>query len=317
MRMPRFTLGTRQSTQGPQAVIEVDGGYYPLATLVPRLRGISVRQLFDDWDTSLALLQEQAARIRKGGTDVEQALLGVHTVSLLAPILYPDKMLAVGANYSGHLKEMDLEQQKGAAMPLFLRPPTTTLVGPGDTVKIPSSTNQFDWECELAVFVARALSHASREEAAEAIAGYAIGLDLSCRDLIWVNNALKVDLVRGKAQDTMGPCGPMIVPAQFVPDVTDLRIQLWVNGENMMDASTSEMLWKVDEQLSIISQYITLAPGDILFTGSPSGSAGVHGNRWLQPGDQIRATIEQVGTFEVTMQQAGNVHATARETRGG
>jgi len=177
------------------------------------------------------------------------------------------------------------------------------IVGPGETVKIPRSTKQFDWECELAVFVGKPLSHASREEAAEALAGYAIGLDLSCQDLIHVNNDFKLDLVRGKAQDTMGPCGPTIVPAKFVPDVNDLRIQLWVNDEKMMDASTSEMLYKVDEQLSVISQFVSLAPGDILFTGSPSGSAGVHGNRWLQCGDQITAKIEQVGTFEVTMQK--------------
>ena len=141
----------------------------------------------------------------------------------------------------------------------------------------------------------------SKEEAAAAVAGYAVGLDLSCRDLIQVDNDLKVDLVRGKAQDTMAPCGPGVMPAQFIPDVNDLRIQLSVNGEKMMDASTSEMLYKVDEQLSVISEYLTIEAGDILFTGSPSGSAGVHGNRWLRPGDHIHAEIEHVGVLDVIM----------------
>lgn len=84
-------------------------------------------------------------------------------------------------------------------MPFFLRPPTTFLVGPGETVKIPRPTKQFDWECELAVVIGKPLRHASREETAQAIAGYTIGLDLSCRDLIPADNDLKIDSTRGKA----------------------------------------------------------------------------------------------------------------------
>jgi len=300
--MNRFTLGTQQSSGGPEAVLEVNGKFYRLGSLSPEFGRTTVRQLFDTWEDSLARIEWHADRIHGGDTDTEAAQIAPEELRLLAPILYPDKMLAVGANYSGHLKEMGLTPTKWPVMPFFLRPPTTTLVGPGETVRIPKSTTQFDWECELAVVVGMPLSHASREQAAAAIAGYAVGLDLSCRDLIPVQNELHVDLMRGKAQDTMGPCGPMITPAKFVPDTTALHIELWVNDEKMMDASTAEMLYQVDEQLSVISEYISLAPGDILFTGSPSGSAGVHGNRWLRPGDHIKASIEKVGTFEVTMQ---------------
>jgi 2-keto-4-pentenoate hydratase/2-oxohepta-3-ene-1,7-dioic acid hydratase in catechol pathway len=198
---------------------------------------------------------------------------------------------------------MGLEVKKWAVMPFFIRPPKSTLVGSGETVRIPKTTHQFDWECELAVFVGRRLKDAGRDEASAAIAGYAIGLDLSCRDLIWVDNDLKVDLVRGKGQDTMAPCGPAITPAKFVKDPNNLRIQLYVNDDKMMDGSTSEMLYKVDEQLSIISHFITLQPGDLLFTGSPSGSAGEHGGRWLKPGDRIHAEISEVGVLNVTMRR--------------
>ena len=156
----------------------------------------------------------------------------------------------------------------------------------------------------MAVFIGKTLKNASREEAAAAVAGYSIGLDLSCRDLIQVNNDLKVDLVRGKAQDTMAPCGSAMMPAKFVPDVNNLRIQLFVNDEKMMDASTCEMLYKIDEQISTISEFMTIEAGSILFTGSPSGSAGEHGNRWLRPGDRIHATIENIGSLDVTMRQA-------------
>lgn len=220
-------------------------------------------------------------------------------------MLYPDKLLAVGANYTGHLHEMHLPETKWDSMPFFLRPPTTTLVGPGKTVRIPDTTRQFDWEVELAVVLGGTLREASREQARAAIAGYSIGLDLSCRDLIQTDTALSVDLVRGKAQDTMAPCGPWIVPAAFVPDPQNLRLQLAVNDAPMQDGNSREMLWQVDEQLAEISRFVTLVPGDILFTGSPAGSAASKGVPFLKPGDRIRAEIESIGVLEVELIAAG------------
>lgn len=292
--MHRFSLANLQTTDGPQAAIEVKTSYYPLRELLPSLEGVSTRSLLATWDQSLTSLVKLADGIYRGHTDIRG--IPSSAAHLLAPILYPDKMLAIGANYSSHQREMGTEVTKSAPAPFFLRPPTTALVGPGNTVRMPSGTKEFDWECELAAVVGSTLSHASRQEAAAAIAGYAIGLDLSCRDL------MRIDLVRGKAQDTLGPCGPTIVPAMFVTDVNELRIELWVNDEKMIDGSTSDMIHKVDEQLSTISEFVTLAPGDILFTGSPAGSAAAHGNRWLKPGDRIRASIQQVGAFEVSIQ---------------
>jgi len=293
----QFALATLSTPGGPKAALLTGGRYYRLDAAQPLLRDATCLSLLQSWDAAFPLLEELADKLAdqvNGGLSSQEA-------QLLTPVMYPDKLMAVGANYSGHLKEMGLKAEKWASMPFFIRPPKTTLVGPGKTVVIPRSTKQFDWECEVAVFVGRRLRHASKEEAAGAVAGYAIGLDLSCRDLIQVDNDLKVDLVRGKAQDTMAPCGPVITPAKFVPDINNVRIQLSVNGEGMMDASTSEMLYKIDEQLSVISEYMTIEPGDVLFTGSPSGSAGVHGNRWLKPGDHIHAEIEHVGVLDIIM----------------
>lgn len=114
------------------------------------------------------------------------------------------------------------------------------------------------------------------------------------------DTAIRVDLVRGKAQDTMGPCGPHILPAQFLPDVTNPKLTLNVNGKQMMNSSTNEMLNSCEEMLSVISEFVTLEPADLVFTGSPSGSARVHGNCWLKPGDEIHAEIEGLGrrTYE-------------------
>ena len=293
----QFALATLSTPDGPKAALQTGGRYHRVDAAQPLLRDATCLSLLQAWDASFPLLEELAGKL----ADQADGSLSSHEVQLLTPVMYPDKLMAVGANYSGHLKEMGLKATKWPSMPFFLRPPKTTLVGPGRTVVIPRSTEQFDWECEVAVFVGRRLRHAGREQAAAAVAGYAIGLDLSCRDLIKADNDLKVDLVRGKAQDTMAPCGPVIVPAAFVPDIDDLRIRLWVNGEKMMDASTAEMLYKIDEQLSIISEYLTIEPGDILFTGSPSGSAGVHGDRWLRPGDVIHAEVEHIGALDVTM----------------
>jgi 2,4-diketo-3-deoxy-L-fuconate hydrolase len=298
--MAHFTLATLKTPDGPKAAIGVLDKYYLLGAVQPLLCAATCKTILQNWEASFPLLEELASKLSNGGK-THPADIAAKTATLLTPVLYPDGLFAVGANYSGHLKEMGLDPKKWASMPFFIRPPKTTLVGPGDTVIVPKTTKQFDWECELAVFVGKTLRNASKAEAASAIAGYAIGLDLSCRDLIQVDNDLKVDLVRGKAQDTMAPCGPAIMPAKFVTDVNNLRIQLFVNDQKMMDASTSEMLYKLDEQLSVISEFMTIQAGDILFTGSPSGSAAEHGGCWLKPGDRIHAEIEQVGVLDVTM----------------
>jgi 2,4-didehydro-3-deoxy-L-rhamnonate hydrolase len=296
--MLNFTPATLKTHDGPRAAIGLGEQYYLLSDAQPLLRDVTVLQVLQQWDTSFPTLLAFADAIADGKkVDVRQ--IDGHDADLLTPIVYPNRLMTVGANYSGHLKEMGLDVRKWAFMPFFLRPPTTTLVGPGRTVSIPKSTQQFDWECELTVVVGKRLRHATRKEAAEAIAGYTIGLDLSCRDLIPAHNDLQIDLVRGKAQDTMAPCGPHLVPAKFIADVNSLRIRLCVNDQKMMDACTDEMLYKVDEILSVISEYITIEPGDMVMTGSPSGSAGVHGNCWLKPGDRIHAEIE--GILDVQM----------------
>lgn len=300
--MTAFTLATIQNQAGPKAAIGLSGNYYLLFDAEDYFQHATVKSLLEDWSTSFPKLQALAEDINTG-TKSKMHGIPASEAYLLTPVMYPDKLLAVGANYADHLKEMGLAVEKWKSMPFFLRPPKTSLVGPGETVHIPHSTKQFDWECELAVVIGKRLRHASRAEAAQAIAGYSIGLDLSCRDLIPTDNDLKIDLVRGKAQDTMAPCGPHIIPAQFVPDVDNLHITLSVNSEKMMDSWTSQMMYKCDEQLSVISEYITLEPGDVLFTGSPPGSAGIHGNRWLKPGDEIHAEISGIGAMKVRMRR--------------
>ncbi|PVX85861.1 fumarylacetoacetate hydrolase family protein [Paraburkholderia unamae] len=288
-------------TPAPVGALEIGETYWTFDVLMQHgieLPSVDVKALFSDWSASVDLLEKVAEKCAK---DPEFAALGrgADQVTLGVPLLYPNKVIAVGANYASHLEEMGLPVSRWEPLPFFFKPPTTTLVGPGKTVKIQPRTRQLDWEIELAVVVGARLSDASLEQAKAAIAGYSIGLDMSARD--WIqqpDSPLKVDLMRGKCQDTMCPLGPIIRPSRFVPDPHQLRLQLSVNGEPRQDASTAEMLYRIEEQLSLISQFITLEPGDIVLTGSPAGS-GVSYGSFLKHGDRISASIEGIGTLNV------------------
>src|SRR5690606_33848803 len=140
--------------------------------------------------------------------------------------------------------------QKETACPVFfMKPASTSLVGGGKSVRYPIQSNEYDWEIELAVVAGRRLRRASLEEAASAIAGYAVGLDMSVRD--WQMNERhpwKFNLITGKAFDDSCPIGPKFVPARFV-DEKNLQLRLWVNGVLKQNAHTSDMIWSAAEQL--------------------------------------------------------------------
>ncbi|KIX99770.1 uncharacterized protein Z520_04406 [Fonsecaea multimorphosa CBS 102226] len=296
--MTFFTLATLSTPEGLTAAIGVGDKYYPLSQ-TQQFQHATVMSLLEDWTRSLTTLETLAEEAQAGKLS--------HSISasdaiLETPVRYPNKVACAGANFTGHLKEMGFtDLSKWDILPVFLAPPTTTLVGPGTTVKIPRTTKEFDWELEMVVVVGQRLRHASREEAAAAIAGYMVGLDLSCRDLAICDNQLKIDFMRGKLQDTMKPAGPVFVPAKFVPNPDDLRMTLLVNDRKMQDASTNEMLYKCDEIVSVISSHVTLEPGDLIYTGTPSGQAKSHGGAWLKAGDRISARIEDIGELNVTL----------------
>ena len=306
--MTRFALATLKTSDGLETALQVSDTYYMLskiADLPAKLAEKSIRQLLESWDEYLPCLRGLAGQIAAEPSQFGEAKYELRNASELdTPVRFPNKLLAVGANYAGHLAEMGLEPVKMVPMPYFFRPPTTSLVGPGKTVRKPRSTKQMDWEIELVLVLGRELRHAaSLDEASSAIAGYAIGLDLSCRDLQIVKD-IGIDVGRGKAQDTLAPVGPFFLPkACLAKDVGQLSIKLFVNGEKMMDGNTSEMLYTPAEQLCEMSRYTTLEPGDLVFTGAPAGTAKAHGGRWLDVGDKVRAEIECIGEFEVEVME--------------
>ncbi|KAK4501241.1 hypothetical protein PRZ48_007048 [Zasmidium cellare] len=297
--MASFALTTIQDGDNFQAALVIDQNLYPLSTLSSSpVINKSVLQLLQDWATNLPFLQSLTTQITS--KTLTATPISLKNVTLATPIHHPNKLLAVGANYTSHLQEMGLPAEKWDPMPFFSCPPSTSMVGPGKTVRYPSGTKQFDWECELTVVLGKSLRDASVDEARDAIAGYTIGLDLSCRDLITSGPKGLMDIMRGKAQDGMKPCGPYFIPKEcLTEDVNDMPVELKVNGEVMISGSTKEMLWKPEECLVEISKIVTLEAGDMIMTGTPAGSAKSYGGRWLRVGDRIEARIGGLGVLEV------------------
>ena len=181
----------------------------------------------------------------------------------------------------------------------FFKPPRQALVGPGRTVHMPRDTKALDWEVELAAVIGKTATAVSVESALSHVAAWSVGLDLSARDLNRAPETFyKLDWVAGKAQDTCGPLGPHLVPAEFVGDPHRLRLQLAVNGETKQDDTTADMVFDVAEQISILSRIMTLEPGDVLFTGTPAGVSA------LLPGDHVSAEVAGVGRLRVDIAPA-------------
>lgn len=294
--MINFAIANLSTTDGERAALAIDGNYFRLDRLSSAWV-MSVRSILDDWQHTYQKLVTVAQQCALDGTG-SRAFVDAQNADLLTPIKFPNKLVCVGAVYRDHLLEFKLPAERWKNMPIFLRAPTTSIVGPGRTLVIPATTKEFDWEIELAVVVGQRLKNADLDAARAAIAGYSVGLDMTCRDLLDRNSPTGPDLVRAKAQDGMAPVGPTLRPAQFIKDPQNLRLQLYVNDEIKQNGTTANMLYSIPEQLSTISHYITLEPGDIVFTGSPAGSGASIG-QFLHPGDRIRAEIEQVGTLQV------------------
>lgn len=298
--MQKFQLASVLVGGAPRPAIGVLSGFQVFPPELSRDYP-SLKAVFEDWSHSFGRLESYVEEL--GGSSGGPDWIPADDAILDLPVRFPNKLIAMGANFADHLAEMGLPTIKHDPMPIFLMPPTTCMVGPGETVIKPRTTKEFDWELELAVVIGKRLKDASLVEAANAIAGYTIVLDMSARDLIQIGPPFYIDLVRGKAQDTMAPCGPAVTPAKFIGDVKNLSMTLFVNDRQMVNGSTADMIFQIDEIISHISQYITLEPGDIVLTGAPAGSGKFH-KCFLKDGDCIRAQIENVGELRVKVRES-------------
>ncbi len=215
----------------------------------------------------------------------------------LPPILYPRKLVCLGANYTDHVDEMKAAPLKVPYA--FLKPPTTTLTGSGSDVTLLRQARMNDWEVELAVVMGRRAKDVTEGDALDYVAGYAVINDVSARDWIADKPEVGIDWVMQKAPDGYAPMGPMITPAAFVPDPQVLDLELTVNGQVMQKSNTSRMVFTVRQIIAHLSRFLTLEPGDVIATGTPSGTGyGRKPQVFLKPGDVARATISGLGTLE-------------------
>ncbi|ODU69232.1 MAG: hypothetical protein ABT11_13310 [Novosphingobium sp. SCN 66-18] len=286
-----YALGTVLLESRPVAALAAQNGWWRLDRVVADVPEGGLRAVMPDWSRLIDALDHLPDEPLPAAARIDHPMV-------LAPLLYPNKLVCVGAVYRDHLEQMNLPAERWAKMPLFLRPPTTSIVGPGRTIRIPGNVSQFDWEIELAVVLAQPLRNATEAQAVAAIAGYTVGIDFGARDLLDRGSAIGIDLVRAKAQDSWAPMGPCIRPAGQIAAPQDLRLRLWVNDELKQDSTTANMLFPIAEQLATISHIISLEPGDVVFSGSPAGSARSE-SEFLKPGDRVRAEIEGIGTLEV------------------
>jgi 2-keto-4-pentenoate hydratase/2-oxohepta-3-ene-1,7-dioic acid hydratase in catechol pathway len=298
--MTTFTLATLRIGAVQVPAIGVGNAYWPLAAAARA--GITaldtdIKGVFVDWPVAFPVLQNFAAACA-GGTLPKSFAIPAESADLALPIQFPNKLIAVGANYEDHLREMNAVIPKGDRPVMFIKPPTTAMSGPGK-VYIPAGCEQFDWEVELAVIIGTRMRKVARAEAIAGVAGYSVSVDYTARDYFFPKDYFfKADFLLGKGQDGTNPLGPVITPAAFIGDPHDLRITLSVNGVMKQNASTAGMIYRIDEQIAAISQFVTLEPGDVIMTGSPAG-VGLPRGEFLHPGDKVVATAEGVGELHM------------------
>jgi acylpyruvate hydrolase len=220
------------------------------------------------------------------------AKLPLPSVKPALPIARPSKIICIGLNYALHAKE------GGHPMPtypsLFLRVPSS-LIPAGAPVVRPKCSIQLDYECELTIVVGKGGRHIPEDKALEHVFGYTLFNDVSVRDY----QRKTTQWTAGKNFDATGPLGPWVVTADALPPgASGLRIQTRVNGETMQDSNTSDMIFSTAKTIAILSEIMTLEPGDVIATGTPSGVA--HARKppaWMKAGDRVEVELEGIGVL--------------------
>lgn len=244
------------------------------------------------------------ARCRDIGDDAQlPAEAEVEAPVLRAPISRPrNNVFCVGRNYSEHVDEdnrsRDLQTELPKYPQFFTKPPTA-IVGPGEDILLHDGvTKRLDYEVELAVVIGKGGRNIPKEEAFDHIFGYTICNDVTARDAQRRHD----QWFKGKGLDGSGPLGPWIVHKSALGDVTELGIRLSVNGQPRQSSSISKMIFKIEDIIESLSAGLTLEPGDIIATGTPSGVGyAMDPRQFLQAGDVVRCEIDSIGVLENTV----------------
>ena len=287
-----------------------------LAAAERELAGSQGREARGFFDNMLVLLDVGRAGLRTAKQvsrmaeeqmgDTPDGRLGhpIGKVRLKAPVPDPRKVFCLAGNYQDHIEEgggklaiQDMETPR-----VFMKPPSTTVIGPGDSILIPPVARSVDWEGELAVVMGRRAKGVSADDALKYVAGYTIMNDVSERDLLIKDRTESrdrdkwFDWLNGKWLDTFGPQGPWIVTSDEIPNPQALEISTYVNGERKQNNNTGQMLYPVNKIIEYISTIITLEPGDLISTGTISGVGATTGT-FMKPGDRVEIEISGIGVL--------------------
>lgn len=206
------------------------------------------------------------------------------------PVANVGKLVCIGLNYRLHAEEAGL---KIPEEPILFMKATTSIVGPNDDLMLPKDSKKTDWEVELTVAIGRVARYVEESEAFDYVAGYCIANDVSER-------AFQIEgtgqWVKGKSADTFCPLGPFLATRDEIPDPQNLHLWLDVDGKRYQDGSTDDMIFGVAHIVSYVSRYMTLMPGDLILTGTPSGVGfGLNPPVFLRPGNQVKLGVERLG----------------------
>lgn len=220
-------------------------------------------------------------------------------VRLLAPVPRPGKVVGIGLNYRDHAAESG---QPIPEAPILFPKFANSVIGPGAPIVIPQETEQPDYEAELGVVIGRTAYRVTEVDALAHVAGYTCVNDVSARDLQFESSQWML----GKAIDTFLPCGPWLVTTDEIPDPQALAIRLTLNGEELQSSSTAQMVFGVAELVASLSRTMTLAPGDLIPTGTPPGVGFARKPPvWLRDGDEVSVEVERIGTLTNPVRAGG------------
>lgn len=278
-------LVTYASERGPRAGVQTDQGVIDAWDLVDG-EGGSLRELI-----ASGRLDEVRSALNGGGGEPVMLSPG----GILAPVPDPDKIICVGLNYRSHAEETGMELPKA---PTIFGKYRNALVPDGAKVTLPAASSKCDYEAEVAFVIGRRAREVSVEDALDHIAGYTLLNDLSARDL----QGLTMQWMAGKVFDGSAPCGPALVTPDEAGPHDGIGIRMLVNGEERQSSNTSDLIFSVPQLVSTLSSWMTLEPGDIVATGTPSGvGLAMDPRTWLEDGDELVVSSPQLGELHTTI----------------
>lgn len=256
------------------------GKIVDLRAIFPKIPDISERFFGDGWLQRIEEVEDPGQKM---------------DVRLGCPLSRPSKIICLGLNYLDHREESGFEKPQ---KPLLFCKTPNALAGPFDPILLPQSCDQIDWEVELAVVIGQAGKRIPAREALNYVAGFSVLNDVSGRQVQFSDS----QWFRGKSFDTFAPMGPALVTVDEIENFQNLKLTTRVNGEIMQDGNSADMIFDIPTIIAFISQDITLWPGDIISTGTPSG-VGIFRDPpvMLKAGDVVECQVENIGTIRNTV----------------